>query len=85
MVAPLSQRDHSIQSAEKQLFIGQDPVLVIEEQCGKHFPIPRLQQSLQGLMGKMLVGEGHALGEFLVGHSLSMVSKSSSVTNSVTW
>ena len=48
-------------------------------------PDPAFAAILAGLMGKMLVGEGHALGEFLVGHSLSMVSKSSSVTNSVTW
>ena len=34
------------EGAEKQLLVGLDPVLVIEEQCGEHFAIPRLQQPL---------------------------------------
>ncbi len=33
----------AIQSAVKQLLIGQDPVLVIQKQCTKHLVIPVLQ------------------------------------------
>ncbi len=45
-------------------------MLIIEEQCRKHFAIPCLQQSLQGLMGHVFIGDGNALGELLAGNSL---------------
>lgn len=50
------------QGAKEQLLVGLDPVLVIEEQCGKYFAIPCLQQSLQGLMGHVFIGDGDSLG-----------------------
>ena len=58
------------QGAKEQFLVGQDPVLVIEEQCRKNFSIPCLQQPLQGLMGQVFIGNSFSLGQFLPGNSL---------------
>ena len=49
------------QGAKEQFLVGQDPVLVIEEQCRKNFSIPCLQQPLQGLMGQVFIGKNPVL------------------------
>ncbi|MNT05448.1 hypothetical protein D3C72_1400670 [compost metagenome] len=58
------------QGAKEQLLVGQDPVLVIEEQCCKNFAVSCLQQPLQGLMGQVFIGNSFSLGQFLPGNGL---------------